>query len=173
MSLSPPRRLVRVSSGTVTVTGLKELEATLLALSAELATSIGKKATKDGAQVFAALFKAKAPYRLHSTLRHRSKKQGGVDYDYGHLRDDITVKLGRSLRLTTVNYQVGVGAAFWGYFQEFGTRKQPAYPWMRPAFDLGYLLALKALTVSLTVNIDMTARRLANSNGARVAAGLR
>ncbi|TZG23889.1 HK97-gp10 family putative phage morphogenesis protein [Sphingomonas montanisoli] len=105
-------------------TGLRELDAAL----GKLPKAVGKRVTRDAlieaGEVTAQAARALAPV------------------DKGYLRESITVgsKLSRSQRKaletrSSVEVYVGPGPHPQGIMQEFGTFKEPAQPFMRPAWD--------------------------------------
>lgn len=59
--------------------------------------------------------------------------QAGAPYRTGQLRDNIVIS-----RNGREKYSIRVGPdgdGFYGRFLEYGTRKMPPHPWMRPTFD--------------------------------------
>jgi HK97 gp10 family phage protein len=116
--------------------GLEELKRTLAELNSESATKVGMVATREAAKIVREAFIAAAPVGTEPTRKTRRKKNGEiVPYDYGRLRDNIRIKKGKASNRHQVKFGVGVGAAFWGLIQEFGSKNMAARPWMRPAFD--------------------------------------
>lgn len=70
----------------------------------------------------------------------------------------------RGSRLTTSNYyaEIHVGTALGrGMFQEFGTFKDPAQPWFRPAWEATKDQALNIIKVELGGEIEKAAKRYA------------
>jgi hypothetical protein len=59
-----------------------------------------------------------------------------------------------------LKFSVGVGRAFWGLFQELGTVKMAARPWMRPAFDAFAPLVIQNMAKLLGTGITREAKRL-------------
>lgn len=75
----------------------------------------------------------------------------------GHLKGDATV--------TTV--AVGPAKwAFYGFFQEWGTTRHGAQPFMRPSFDANIAKALKIITLSLWTGIQSYLHRAGRSEHA-------
>jgi HK97 gp10 family phage protein len=63
----------------------------------------------------------------------------------GFLKDHIGMKVSVSVKNDTGNIKVGpVKKAFYAMFPEFGTRHQPAKPFIRPAFEGNAQSALDA-----------------------------
>jgi HK97 gp10 family phage protein len=142
----------------VEVKGLRELGEAMRKLSEDVNKKIARAATNAGAQVIKKLAVQKAPV---------SDPQMTPNIPPGYLRDSIIVRRQRrpdrgltSQHAVTVRhkgakiladapnpYQVGV-------FNEFGTVKMGAQPFMRPAFDQGKTQALDAITKRLKQRID-------------------
>lgn len=116
--------------------GVEELKRTLAALNSESATKVGTTASREAAKLVKAAFVANAPVGTEPTAKTRKTKAGDVvRYDYGRLKNNIRVRKLRSDKQHQIKYGVGIGAAFWGLIQEFGSKNMPARPWLRPAFD--------------------------------------
>lgn len=56
---------------------------------------------------------------------------------------------------------VGISKAYWGSFQEFGTSRMAAHPWLRRAWESSKIAALQAFGKSLGTGIEREALRLA------------
>jgi HK97 gp10 family phage protein len=110
------------------VEGAKELDAALKELDTQVATRLGVAADRAAAKVAEDKLKAAAPYLPGTRLHHGNK-------NYGHLRDNIKARKGRSKNTNYIVFDVTTKDAFWGYFLEFGTSKMPARPWARPAVE--------------------------------------
>jgi HK97 gp10 family phage protein len=54
---------------------------------------------------------------------------------YGRLKDNIRVIRMKGATRTEARFSVTIGRAYWGKFLEWGTSRQTATPFMRPAFD--------------------------------------
>lgn len=123
----------------IQVQGFAELEATLRSLSEEVAYKSLKKGSMAGAEVFRKEASARAPVGPDHTIKH-GKKAGSMAK---HLFQSIFKKIVRDKKsifdgFTTGSVWVKIGwrkKAFWGMFNEFGTSKMAANPFMRPAFD--------------------------------------
>lgn len=117
----------------VSVQGLSELRNTLLNLGSEIAS-------KNGGPVRSAL--AKGARRVRDVARGNA----GSSSDSGRLQKAVFARRDRNPAAEglTESYIVGVkrgksredqsGAFYWS-FVEFGTVKQPAQPFLRPAFE--------------------------------------
>lgn len=56
---------------------------------------------------------------------------------------------------------VGIGAAFWGMFQEFGTSRMRAHPWFRKGWESSRMPALEAIGKDLGQSVEREASILA------------
>lgn len=84
-----------------------------------------------------------------------------VSVDTGDLRDSIRIQKVRA-RGTSVTFVVGAEKKeFYGQFIEFGTSKQSARPWLRPAFDTRVKEALDKIGDELGKRVERTAKKLA------------
>lgn len=116
--------------------GVEELKRTLAALNSESATKVGTVASREAAKLVKGAFVANAPVGTEPTAKTRKTKKGHVvRYDYGRLKNNIRIRKLRPDKQHQIKYGVGIGAAFWGLIQEFGSKNMAARPWMRPAFD--------------------------------------
>lgn len=103
----------------VTITGLKALEQKLRDEPKNVAKRTLRRAAKDASEIWENAISERAPAMtgfLRSQITMSSKAKGG---DEGSLQ----VIVGPSKK------------AYYGIFQEFGTRFQKANPFMRPAFE--------------------------------------
>jgi HK97 gp10 family phage protein len=103
------------------IDGAAELDAKLARLGQEVATDIGVDAMNAAARALADHWVAIAPY---DPSRNPERK-------YGHLKDEITVRREGTDNANQIAFRVSTGDAFWGYFYEFGTVKQPPRPIFR------------------------------------------
>lgn len=112
------------------LTGAKELEEALRQFSPRLTSRLGNKALKAGAQPI--IEEAK---RLVPVLT-------------GKLRDSITAVVSRDRSEDQRKVKVGFKypAAARAHFTEFGTRFQPAQPFLRPALDSEAQSAIDEIT---------------------------
>ena len=73
----------------------------------------------------------------------------------GFLRDHIGTKLSIRAKSDKGNAMVGpVKKAYWGLFAEFGTKNQPARPFMRPAYESAKQTALDTFIAKLREAFD-------------------
>lgn len=140
----------------IQVEGLREVDRALAALS----TTVGRKIMDRGLRMAAAVIardaKARAPVgkkmelltvagrRFRGTttvglMRRRirvvvTERRMGVWARPGILKRAINVKITRREAFST-EVLIGVGKAYWGLFNEFGTSKMRAQPFLRPALD--------------------------------------
>lgn len=139
----------------VQVQGFRELEKLLKELGKEPARRALRSAVRAGANVIKSEALLAVP--VGSEAPHPK---------YGRLKDNLKVVLAKT-GAAPVEYSVSVGRAFWGMFQEFGTRFQPARPWLRPAFDHAKIAALKTIETGLGKSIEREAMKLANKHGTK------
>ena len=151
---------VVASQGKTQVQGAAELRAALEAIGADVATKLGRRADRLAANEMRDVMKVTAPQSQSGTRSPNSKS-------YGHLKDNIRVRLARARNEGVIVYNVSVGKAFWGLFQEFGTKNQPAYPWMRPAFDASVQLAIDKQIDVLRLGIEKIAAKERKLGGRR------
>lgn len=158
--LKPLTRVNQVANqGNDKLQGIPELRAALEAIGTEVATKVGRRADRLAANKMAAVMKATAPVS-DGNQSPGSKK-------YGRLKDNIRVRLARARKEGVIVYNVTAGRAFWGFFQEFGTKNMPARPWMRPAFDTTVQAAIDTQINELLGGIETTAKRAARLKGPR------
>lgn len=128
---------------TFKVSGLKELDQALAELPAAYAKNIMRKAWETAAQPLVDDIKAAAPVAT------------------GVLRDSIKVeRLGDETK-GQAKMQVGVFGEFYGHFQEFGTIKQPAKPFVRPALDRHREALVERFRRELAASIERARARIA------------
>ena len=146
----------------VEVKGLRELGAQLKALSKDMQTKVARQAVSAGASVIKRIAKSKAPV---------SSPEMSPQVPPGYLRGSIIMrKQRRPDRRLTVQYAVSVrnkGKLVRsdvaipyqiGIWNEFGTVKMAAQPFMRPAFDTGKGQALEAIRKRLLQRIEQANR---------------
>lgn len=135
--------------------GMAELKATLEALGTETATKIGVKANRDAAKEFQQHLMQTAPHDLIESKNNRR---------YGTLRGGIRVSRRKAQKQGHIIHHVSIGHAFWGFFQEFGTRFMAARPWMRPAIEAWHDHLVDVQTKRLRDGIEATVKRLARKS---------
>ena len=147
----------------VEVRGLKELNEALRQLPDRIARNVLRGATSAGAAVIRKEAKVKAPvYTGQVSAGHPPP---------GTLRRAVYQKQIRELSsLVKQTFYVGVRVgrnaskkgldAFYWRFIEFGTSKQPARPFLRPAFETKKLEAIAAIKQYLTDRIPKEVDKL-------------
>ncbi len=134
-----------------TLEGYSELIEGLDGMAADVATKLGRKATREGAKLLLERIKERAPYG--SLLAGAAKK-------YGHLRDNLKVRLARAQTEGTIVYKVTSGKAFWARFLEFGTKFIAARPFMRPATDASAQAVVDRVGTVLGVGLELHNKRV-------------
>ena len=129
--------------------GAKDLDRLLRRLPAKVGKRVATRAVRQGANVIRDEAKRTAPRGTEPA----SPK-------YGRLADNIRVTKVRD-GFAGVVMAVTVGQAFWGMFLEFGTSRQPARPWLRPAFHAKAGEAVAKMGTSLGKDIEKAALALA------------
>ncbi|MCM2506067.1 HK97 gp10 family phage protein [Aureimonas altamirensis] len=148
----------------VKIEGLKELGRALNELPKATNRSVCRRVLKEAGEPIARAARAKAPKRLGdlaesidvSTKLAKSQRSGGAA---------MTSEGYRSAAKTTVDMYVGPGQHPQAITQEFGTFKEPAQPFMRPAWDAEKGTALDIITNMLWTEIEKSAARLAKKSG--------
>lgn len=130
----------------LTVFGGSDLSKRLAELSHSVSRSVQLAALKKGAEPIRDMAESLAPIDEQAPPPH--------------LADNIIITTARASHLESEGLfdrvAVYIGPAvrfFWGYFQEFGTVKQPAHPFMRPAFDTQHRLSLQIIASELWIAI--------------------
>lgn len=118
------------------ITGGKELAAKLNRLDDDMRKKIGRAATRDAAKVVRDETELSAPPRTTAPV---------------HIADSVKVSVAskESTRFSWVYYVRISRKAFYWTFYEFGTSRQPARPFFRPAFERSKGEALGAMVTTL------------------------
>lgn len=152
----------------ISVSGFKEIEAVLKQMPDYIAKRVVDGALRKAAQPVLEEARQTAPVGAESKgrIRTRRSKSGKVSIDnYGKLRLNLRIMKLRDRQTPYAStVVVTVGQAFWGMFQEFGTKKMPNPPhkgWMRRAFDAKASTAINTLRTELVSGIERAAKRLA------------
>lgn len=92
---------------------------------------------------------------------------GGPTYpSYGSLAENIRVnKAKKSERRHQAHLVIHTGDAFWGLFSEFGTSRQTATPWFRPAVESAWDYALQKIGKRMARLVEKEAEKLAGKYG--------
>lgn len=141
--------------GNVTrVAGLRELGLQMRALRADMAGKVARQATAAGAGVSRKAIKVRAPKdtgNLEAAIVMKRVKDTPLTEEYvvavrkGKTRDVKAAKRGEG--------RLGKDA-FYAPFQEFGTVKAPAQPFIRPGFEESTEAATQAIARRLKQRID-------------------
>jgi HK97 gp10 family phage protein len=153
---------------TIRVDGLKELDRALSEMKTATAKGVVRRTMVKALQPMADEASRLAPDDPRTTSQdlHRSIKVGDA------------LKAGRSMFVKGFGFGDGqvtvwMGPTREGYpqaiMQEFGTVKQPAQPYMRPAWDAGKVQLLDDFAKGMAVEITKTAERAARK-AAKIAA---
>lgn len=149
-----------IKTGTISITGLADLEKRLQAFPDKLAGNILRGAIRAGAVAIQQEARRMAPV---SDAPHKlGKGSKAVKIQPGTLKKSIKVRLApRKSRSVPIEYWVYVSKKAWHWkFVEFGTRKMAAKPFMRPAFDTKKEAALDRIREYLAARIEQeTAKR--------------
>lgn len=143
---------------TIKVEGLAALEATLRELTDEVAYKSIKRGVMAGAEVIRKEASIHAPVGPDRVYGPNNKKAGKVRR---HLFQSIYKRLFNEKKgildgLTFATVWVKVGwnkRTFYGMFEEFGTSKMAARPFMRPAYDTKKFEAVAKIVDEIKVGI--------------------
>jgi HK97 gp10 family phage protein len=188
-ALGKPQRFGNLIKTSVHVEGLSELETALLEFSKATAGNILKRTVAAPAADFADLASTLAPRGATGKLKESIKvdkpriitagqaafakemREGGTRAEAAAAARAANRAAGGTGRSAITNAGP-TRQAYYGQFQEFGTRHHPPQPFMRPAWDaLGPSLITTAARV-LAEEIEKTRKRVA-ANAARRAAKMR
>lgn len=154
----------------VKIEGLKEAVAALRALPAELAS-------KNGGPIRSALYRAakvikddaiqRAPTGTGTPRPGNLKKNIILIRDRNPGRENgaaeryvVTVRKKRMGKNSNALFRVLKGGDAWyAHFVEYGTSKQPAQPFLRPAFESKKHEALQVFVTELSKGVDRAVRR--------------
>lgn len=156
----------------ITVTGLRELEQQLLAIGQEYGPKAAMSPVRRALGKAGKVVQASAQAKVHrksgtlaeniivTTYRKPPEGQIGVKVTVrakakGYKSNSRNVRSGK-IGLTYNHY----GPLFYGSMLEFGTSHQPAYPYMRPAFEENKNMLPGLIRDELAKAIDATVKRL-------------
>jgi HK97 gp10 family phage protein len=149
-----------MSSFSVEVKGLAELQATLSRLPGMIQERIGVQAMSAAAKVIQDEMANRAPIRQTTADQpapkkaYGSKKKGDFRFP-GNLKRHITRRRVRAASGTMISYEVGPsGAAWYGRLVEMGTKHASAHPFMRPAVDTKANEAINTFAATLDSKLD-------------------
>lgn len=119
------------------VKGLKELQAKLGEQTLQVAKRVLRRATKDAGDIWVTAISDNAPHLTGFLQTHIGEVSKS-------LRGELAVEV-----------KVGPAKpAYYAVFQEYGTRFQPAQPFMRPAFESTKDLVLDAFVTDLKDELE-------------------
>jgi len=140
---------------TYTLAGLKELDAALGELPKATGKNILRRVLRKAGQPIADEARQLAPRDTGELLRSI-----GVGTQLTRRQRAQHRRMFRDDR-ASVEMFVGPGGLAQAVTQEFGTYKEPAQPFMRPAWDANKMKALGTIKLELEAEIDKAAKRMA------------
>jgi HK97 gp10 family phage protein len=129
------------------VHGAEEINRALGQLPERLQRLAVGRALNAGADIVIAEAKARAPLGVYDASDPMTAQRAR----FGPLKSSI--RRGRVRGRDAATVAVGIGRAFWGLFQEFGTVRMAARPWFRPAWEASKLQAFEAIRRSLVESL--------------------
>ena len=148
----------------IQLAGVAETVKVLNQLPAVLRERVYLQSLRKGATLIRDEVRLRAPYGSDFKRRAFTKKnkKGVSRTELVKLRNEV--KMSTALKTdVSFNIQIGVGRAYWGMFQEFGTSRMASRPWMRPAFDATALPAITLSSQELGKGLEREAKKLAGS----------
>ncbi|MBM6577118.1 HK97 gp10 family phage protein [Microvirga sp. SRT01] len=149
-----------VNRSNFSMEGFSDLEKVLKDLGPPFAKKAGSEGLRKATNELKKDVQAGAPTgtaRTKRTWRNKDGTKGSADY--GRLKQNIKTRKRRSKKQNTIVYVVTTGDAFWGRFSEFGTEKEPARPWFKPAVDRSVSRIVKALKDELHKAVEKQVRK--------------
>lgn len=134
------------------VTGLKECNEVLKRLPERVQKRVLANAVRAGATVVNRAVKAAAPV---------GDEKSPASKQYGSIKQNIRVQRLRKVPKTAAGHRVWTKDAFWAMFYEFGTSRQPARPFFRPAWDASLSEAVARIRERLAAGVEREAKKLA------------
>jgi HK97 gp10 family phage protein len=150
-----------ILSGTITITGLSDLEKKLEQFTDRIAKNILGSAIRAGAVVIQKEAKQICPESAEAHLLKSGKGRLGTWIAPGTLKKGIRVRMApRKSRDVPITYWVYVQRnLYYWKFVEFGTEKMAAHPFMRPGFDTKKMDAVEAIRDYLAQRIEKEAEK--------------
>lgn len=150
-----------IKTGSISITGLADLEKRLLVFPDRVARNILAGAIRAGAVVIQREARDRAPI---GTVAHYLGKKGQKAHALiqpGSLKKGVKVRLApRKSRERPIEYWIYVSSKLWYWkFVEFGTTKMAAQPFMRPAFEGMKERAVEKIRDYLDARIDKEAAK--------------
>jgi HK97 gp10 family phage protein len=146
----------------IEIKGLRELDAALRALPEELQPQVVRPALTAAGQVWVDGMARRAP----KAAQHRIMRRGSA-FPY-----PLFTSIGMRVSLAKHQARLSVGPlqrAFWGRFQELGTRYQLPQPFMKPTLEGDGEKAIAAFAATAREKLDQVVRKL-NPTGVRARA---
>ncbi len=131
------------------IEGAKELNKALGSFTKDIEQKIAKQAVRAGANVIAKEARLLAPMGLTGTLK-RSIKVVARSKRTGDAVASVVTRSGKKYTLRNMN-------AWYAGMVEFGTSKNPARPFLRPALDSKGPEAIKAISNKIVARIKKMA----------------
>lgn len=158
---------------TVEVLGLKELNGKLVQLGIEYGAKASFSSVRSALRKAGKIVQADAQQRVHRLTGTLAENiivtAAGKPDPNGYLSVKVTVRAkakayksnSRNVRLGKIGLEYQhYGPLFYARFLEFGTSHQPAYPFLRPAFEANKNTLPGLIRDELAKAIDATVRRL-------------
>lgn len=142
-----------IKTGTIGIKGLAALEKQLQSLSDRIAKNVLRRALSSGAAVIRNEARRLAPRDTGEMVRDILIKRAKQARGSGTIEYQVFVRTGKKSRLAGKKRNVARDSFYWR-FQEFGTAKMAAHPFMRPAFDTKKEAAAEAIRDALAQGID-------------------
>lgn len=156
----------------IAVTGLRELEAQLLAIGQEYGPKAAMSPVRRALGKAGKVVQASAQQKVH--VKSGTLKENIIVTTYrkppeGQIGVKVTVRAkAKGYKSNSRNVRSGriglsynfYGPLFYGSFLEFGTSHQPAYPYMRPAFEENKNTLPELIKTELAKAIDASVKRL-------------
>jgi len=148
-----------IHTGTISITGLADLEKRLQELPDKLARNVLRGAVRAGAVVIQKEARSMAPVSAEAHYLGKGSKR--VEIQPGSLKRGIKVRMApRKSRTSPIEYWVYISKKLWYWkFLEFGTSKMAGSPFMRPAFESMRESAVERLREYLAARIDKEAAK--------------
>lgn len=149
-----------IKTGTISITGLSELEKRLMDFPDKIAKNILSGAIRAGAVVIQKEARALAPVSHEAHYLGKGSKR--VEIPPGTLKKSIKVRSApRRSKDNPIEYWVYVAKKTWYWrFVEFGTSKMASKSFMRPGFDTKKADAVEAIRDYLSKRIDKEAAKV-------------
>lgn len=142
-----------MATRTSRIEGLSQINSVLQQLPSAIERRVLQNAVNAGARIILSAVKEKAP-------RHQGK-QSKASERYGTLLRNLRVQTLRRVRKGMRGARVWTKDAFWAVFYERGTKRQPARPFMDPAFGESQDWAVQAVHDKLLEGVEKEAAKLA------------